>query len=404
MKKGYFLGATREKDDMLLCFRDSHKGEIFFGRYDGWKPKEYIITSVQKSVSNVNKLKKYFDLDAEISDKRYGKYTKIKGKPLSVIEVRLNDFREKNLFWKKINESGLEDLFAIYPDTENSRSYEFGFYQDMKMVWQVEYEMEEEQAEKTAPDGSPIYQTKKIEPTGEINKKIGIITYDIESNVKNWDIVLLSSVTSVPGEKEEKNVYVHVPPNWSERKEEFGEKFIRNDEELYEKYSPFNLLLCSTNEEILKKFSGQLSQDLRQCDVLSGFNVKDYDQSEIYRVMKSSDVSFKGKGGYKLTLRPVANTGFTFSGPGLWNLDDFYFVNKGRLEKLKTSRKRLRDVERRLGFPQREGEISGLSTWRLYDQPELYTKEMRHNLNDIMRTKKITEIIIDKWRGQNDRT
>jgi|GEM_PF-1647359 len=390
--KGYFLGAKKKKDGMLACFRQPN-GKLLFGFYDDWKPEEYIITSGIALGKNLRKLEE-LELQPEPTGMKYGKHTKIAGKELAVLKVHLQDFTQKNSLWKNLKDlekkRHLEDIFAVYPDSGNGLSYEVRFCQDMGLVWQSEYDIDSGGTDGFTPDGTPIHHINSLEPTGKENKNVGMMSFDIETNVKNGDIVLLSLYTE-KNNREKAWVYAQVPPRWHGKEDEFSEKFLQLGES-----SP-EVVPCSSNRDLVEKFSKKLEKDLNEwCDVLVGYNNKYFDQVKIYETAKKEGTEFKGKGGYKFNPIPTANTGVTFFG-FTYNMDVYLFVNKGRIGKL-GGRGRLKDVEKSFGISEREGEIRGIDTWKLYENPELYKNEILHNLYDVRSTYIIAEKTLEDAR------
>lgn len=403
MTNGYFLGVKSQENKMLLCFRESETNNLIFSEYGSWHPTAYLITDEigSKHFEDIAKgglktpQKTIRFKDVETIKTRYGKF---KGKSY-VVKMQLEDFNDKNSLAPALKKSSdRHKMWGIYPDL--GLSYEEAFYSENKMGWQREYELNIEKTDKRTPDSSIIYNLKSFEPTGEVNKNISVLAYDIESDIKSWKTICVSF--SSP---KEDRVFMPLPPNYKGSPQEFLNEFIINNKKYKDLVNHFKFdktLNVSPNIQTMYNEIGLYIIDaFKRCDVFTGYHIKGYDQPQLYREFEQLDITWYGKGGWPLTLYPVTDIGMEFRDPFTWNLDLLRWVNKGRISTLHLSQRGLKDVEQLFDFPPRLAQIKSIRAGEIYKNLSELPELLAYNIEDSQRARFIAENIIKGGSNEN---
>ena len=451
--KGYFLGADAglEKDKLLLCFRDTTTRELRFGFYENWHPREYIVTydnlihdlraQIYHGIITQRKGKSHrikFTEPPQISGRKYGKFPNDKA-----LEVKLLDYRDRNCLCKAAREEFGKTLNA-YPDGYIQRSYEEAFYEEEgnEMLWNHEYEVDVKGISEKTPNRNDIYHFTSIDATGNMNKNIGILAYDLETDVKRWVTTSNSYAAWVPKPNSDEGelihkVFIYPPKTWRGSAEEFKAKFIDKIENEAvardaKKWDLSEITVCSPDRREFLKAIGKDYADAVEnwCDVISGYNTRSYDQSELNREIKKQnrlwreywesyeqnlmiagamkerefsrlnkmEIKWFGKGGYPARFRRVAADDTTLlSSPFTLNLDVYKVMQRGMGFPLPIMHRRLEDFEKLYGqYKERDSELEGLHIWKLHDNPELMPGVLIHNLNDVDSTLYFARKIVDR--------
>jgi hypothetical protein len=304
------------------------------------------------------------------------------------------------------------------------------------MLWQGKYDVSLGGQISSTPDGSPIYDINHRLYTGKINKNIGIIGFDIETDVKDWRTATFSIAGWKPTPDSDAHgsrilrCYIYADDKTDAK--EFKRKYIDENEKYAEDVKKYGIAKTVVCCEDLRSMYRKIGQDLQRdftdwCDVLAGYNNKSYDQEEIHREMttlnedwknqwecqkeelvglafptigkvefaqlKNMEIRWKEKGGYNVQFKPT-EVGVELLMPFTWNHDIYRDVNKKRILEIQMMPKRLGNIETLLGLePERETELRGLQIWRVFEDPNEYPGAIIHNMNDVISTLKIAKKI-----------
>ncbi|MEM5814345.1 MAG: hypothetical protein QXD77_00835, partial [Candidatus Aenigmatarchaeota archaeon] len=431
-----------------LCFRDTETRELRFGFYDRWKPKEYIMLPEHALKDVKAKLWEGVLLETKNKTRRIrfegnpkeSERTYVKQPELKALEVVLKDYRDRNALVDAIDQHH-EKFFVMWPDGRAKRTHEDAFCEDCGMMWQNEYEVETGETVKCTPDGSPITEIKRMSETGKKNRNIGVMAYDMETDVLRWKTVSLSYAAWVPMSRSEgkivRKAFVPVPDSWDGSAEEFKANYIDRieDEKAAKDAAELELSLITVCANDIRDFYVRVKNDLEAamkgwCDVIAGYNNRSYDQTKMYSEMKKCnrlwkehwcseeqnldfllgerefkrladmDLIWRGKGGYKVSLKPAPDESTALSSPFTLNLDAYKLMQRGLGFDLPIMNKRLEDYERLFKMAKhREAELEGLHIWKLHYRPELTAGVLIHNLNDVDSTlyfaRRLTDMLME---------
>ncbi|MEM5804402.1 MAG: hypothetical protein QXU82_00930 [Candidatus Aenigmatarchaeota archaeon] len=454
--KGYFLGVAEEsKDRVTLCFRDSATGRLHFGSYSGWHPAEIVIANQNEAdyyqrllvsgLARKNGDSIIFKEPPKIMDAAYGKDTERPYWKNGVmqyfrtsnigISVVLENHSDRNALLNEIRERKVskKSFVSVIPDGVDKRSLEEAFYEDEEMIWQGEYDVSSGEQIGSTPDGSPIMDIISKEYTGKKNRNIGIMAFDIESDVKDWRTATFSMAGWVPtpgsGTHGKSVLRCYIYADEKTDAKEFKKRHIDENEKYAGDVERFDLkktvICCEDIRDMYRRIGKDLQKDFTEwCDVFAGYNNKSYDQREMYREtatinedwkiswesqkeelaasslgkaefvrLKSMEIRWKEKGGYDISFRPT-EFGVELVMPFTWNHDIYREVNKKRILELQMMPKRLGNIEALLGLePERETELRGLQIWKVFEDADEYPGAIIHNRNDVISTNKIAKKI-----------
>jgi len=415
---------------MLLCFGD--EGVLHFARFSDWHPSEKVEVSEQDAPF-------FLGLREELRYrwKRKEHIIPLLGRPRMigkrrvvveeengngdgngagaedhfrveyhpVIEFRLKNFTDKNKFSQAIRSLGGRDreIFGIYPDSSSKFSYEERFYWDKRMEWYGAYEIDLGKEIEPTPDKKhSVRELLAMRPIKDRSSKIGVLVFDIETDVTTGHTVCVAVEGLREGEPVEKIFHCvpdrHQPMSVDEYRRRYIDENVRFSKEvkMYRLSDPKVLDIAPDRRSMLSRFAEYVGEAVHDwCDVLAGFNNKSYDQRQLRKEINllnatrkegEPEIKFVGKGGYPMTPLPVTDVGVEFRSIGTANLDVYRDVSKGRGMPLPSARKDLRKVERFRKLTRPKKDFSGLNTYLAVINPEYVPPMLGHSIEDVRNT------------------
>jgi len=398
---GYLVGVEfvkpedykggKEDTTPIMCFR-SLDDSLIFAQYE-WNPRFYLIAKDDK---DAEWFENYFATHDLIVKSR-GKDKKIEFvRPPSTavksvkgnrptVEFQLAKYSDKNAFINALKEmKPRPPIYGFYPSEKLSYPELFYLFNDLRC--QDQYILDLEETDKITPDNSVIFDIKKMRRTGEKNTKIKVLSYDEETSLRNLNGIKAGDTVSVSfSHKDFELAITYKPPNYKGSALDFYYQ-IKSSED-----PEFDIVVENNKNDMWKYVSDVYSS--ADFDFSVGYNKQGYDNVQMYN---QSDFPIIGKGGYKVSWKPVTDVGVAMRGGFIQDLDLLRDANKLRFFPLQLSRKKLKDIETLFGVNRPDyfkSKESGEALASISNVMEM----LKHNWYDVRNTREIFERY---WRGE----